>query len=598
MAATDCQKDELGSKSDGASDDDEIIRSTNVKSKDGQWHAMYLARSREGKKMLLRFELTKTPAAGQPTVHRRTFDLRELVGVRMAMDASSAAPVKLSGGVPLFSPNGLQATDNSLAIDELKPVICSPKPISISGATTLYLYFIARPGDNIWRVQPIIITFESSAECASWETVFQQECQQSHRPRALLVYVNPYGGRNKAMNIYRQKVAPIFALAGIHTHVVQTQRPNHAMDELRTMNPRCLYEFSGVISVGGDGTFNEVLCGAVIREQIDSGKDIADIDVDALVTPRLKLGIIPAGSSNSVVQSAQGSADVVTAALHIALGDDCGVDICTVHRGSDLMRISANAISYGWLGDLLKHSEDLRRLGPVRYQWSALRAILKHPSYGGRVAFRLSGVGSSSSAAHLNEKKRGELDLPPCADGCVICRSDKARETAGNDTDACTGDASVYPFHWQAEWNHIICCVIPCMSPFTPKGLAPFTALGDGSMDLTLITKITRTENVGFLRRVALRGGRDLKGDSRVKTFRVSRFSFTPTSLSDDESRELGVWNVDGEIIHQPADTLHFRLHTRLIRFFGREIEPKSMQTDVKRCFCSRRKAPSAIIRD
>ena len=64
-----------------------------------------------------------------------------------------------------------------------------------------------------------------------------------------------------------------------------------------------------------------MLCGAVIREQIDSGKDIADIDVDALVTPRLKLGIIPAGSSNSVVQSAQGSADVVTAALHIALGE-------------------------------------------------------------------------------------------------------------------------------------------------------------------------------------------------------------------------------------------------------------------------------------
>ena len=72
--------------------------------------------------------------------------------------------------------------------------------------------------------------------------------------------------------------------------------------------------------MGGDGLFNEILCGAVIREQADCGKDIADIDIPALVTPRLKLGMIPAGSANSVVSSVQGNADPVTAALHIAIG--------------------------------------------------------------------------------------------------------------------------------------------------------------------------------------------------------------------------------------------------------------------------------------
>lgn len=129
-----------------------------------------------------------------------------------------------------------------------------------------FRYFIARPGGNIWRVQPIVISFESSAERISWQTVLQQECQsmlplhslstsfilftyftitvrdlcniafnslfcdlyfpsyiqdrggenkgldlilinlEFPRPKTLLVYVNPFGGRKKAWQIYHSKV--------------------------------------------------------------------------------------------------------------------------------------------------------------------------------------------------------------------------------------------------------------------------------------------------------------------------------------------------------------------------------------------------------
>lgn len=40
------------------------------------------------------------------------------------------------------------------------------------------------------------------------------------RPRRLLVYINPYGGKRQGKRIYEEKVAQLFAQAGIDTHVI------------------------------------------------------------------------------------------------------------------------------------------------------------------------------------------------------------------------------------------------------------------------------------------------------------------------------------------------------------------------------------------
>ena len=47
------------------------------------------------------------------------------------------------------------------------------------------------------------------------------------RPKHLLVYINPYGGKRQGKHIYEQKVAPLFAQAGVSTHVIGTSHITH-----------------------------------------------------------------------------------------------------------------------------------------------------------------------------------------------------------------------------------------------------------------------------------------------------------------------------------------------------------------------------------
>lgn len=40
------------------------------------------------------------------------------------------------------------------------------------------------------------------------------------RPKSLLVFINPYGGKKKAQKVFDEKVASVFDLAGITSHVI------------------------------------------------------------------------------------------------------------------------------------------------------------------------------------------------------------------------------------------------------------------------------------------------------------------------------------------------------------------------------------------
>uniref|UniRef100_A0A1I7SAB0 DAGKc domain-containing protein n=1 Tax=Bursaphelenchus xylophilus TaxID=6326 RepID=A0A1I7SAB0_BURXY len=512
---------ENGSLADGSkpTKPEDVVKGVQIKSDDGKLHNLFYNET----KNKLTFSLVGNKC------RELTISYSEILSIRQT-------PVKIYGGLP-------------------KKIY--PDEHNKKHPNALYIYYTYRQNIYLWRIREAAIFFLTTREKEQWEALLKKPLSElSERPKNIIVFINPYGGKGKAKQIYDKQVEPILELVGVNREVILTQRADHARDTIKELGIDSWGSIDGVVSVGGDGLFNEVLYSSIIRTQSENGKDINDVNVDKLVTPRFRFGIIGAGSANSIVSSVHGVDDCPTAAVHIAIGSCCAVDVCTVHEGLTLSRISANAISYGWLGDVLHDSERYRFMGPVRYQWSALRTTVRHPTYYGRVSFA------------VTEKSDEKVQLPQCRSPCSICQG---REQP---------DPNL-PYHWQTDFTHCICCVIPCVSPFTPYGLAPYAGVGDGTMDLALVPKVTRCQNLQIMRTVSMYGGKELLPRGlNLKVYRVKRWSYTPAALlnpgeqKDENDIKQGAWNLDGEILPQPADkTLHFRLHPMLIRYFGRELD-------------------------
>ena len=91
---------------------------------------------------------------------------------------------------------------------------------------------------------------------------------QVKRPKRLLVFVNPFGGKGNALNIYKSQVKRLFDLAGLENELVVTRYANHARDTIE--DPQFDVEvFDGIVCIGGDGMFSELMNGLLFRSNRD-----------------------------------------------------------------------------------------------------------------------------------------------------------------------------------------------------------------------------------------------------------------------------------------------------------------------------------------
>ena len=99
----------------------------------------------------------------------------------------------------------------------------------------------------------------------------------------------------------------------------------------------------GVICVGGDGMFSELFNGLLLRS-IDENSGAEEEEVESgdfkVRSPKIRVGLIPGGSTNAVALSLYGTTDVVTAAMHILLGDRRNIDVSSVlSEGHNIYRL-------------------------------------------------------------------------------------------------------------------------------------------------------------------------------------------------------------------------------------------------------------------
>ncbi|XP_071810524.1 ceramide kinase-like [Asterias amurensis] len=479
---------------------------------------------------------------------------------------------------------------------------------------TFTVHCIRRNKQGKWRLRDLKFECMDEATRQSWVDKIQDGiCKQGPvRPRSLLVFINPFGGKREAASIYRTHSAPLFKLARIKTAVIFTEAKNHARDVMLTKD---LTAFDGVVCVGGDGTFAEVVNGLLVRTQQEGGVDHHDPEASPLC-PKLRIGIIPAGSTDVIVCDTTGVNDPVTSTIQIILGCSLGLDVCSVHSGHQLLRYTISFMGYGFFGDVLKESENYRWLGPRRYDFSGFKKFFANQSYCGEVSFLV----SADEDHHPQDKTK-------CRVGCVVCL--RRSESQLSDLHECL-DSNVEAIDLQEVkqekevWKKVtgnFCAINAALvsgcNRLSPTGIAPSSHLGNGCLDLLLVHKCSR---INFLRHLNRLGssGNHFNFDF-VEVHRVKEFNFKSLPNCDEKSsgfqpeqstsntslvkqpqaryRAAGdtstsTWNMDGEI--EDIADINMHVHCQLVKIFARGREDFGSMTATCCSSQSKRKNKSA----
>ncbi|XP_039201850.1 ceramide kinase [Crotalus tigris] len=442
------------------------------------------------------------------------------------------------------------------------------------------VYHIRRAQHHRWRCSEVTFWCIDEHLCNQWICRLKELLDlQTSRPKRLLVYINPHSGKSQGERIYEQKVAPLFSLASIATDVIVTEHANHAKDNLLEIH---LEKYDGVVCVGGDGMFSEVIHGLIGRSQKDSGIDQNNPKAK-LVQCSLRIGIIPAGSTDCICYATVGINDPVTSALHIIVGDNQPLDVCSVHRNNTFLKYCVSLLGYGFYGDVLKDSEQKRWMGPARYDFSGFKTFLSHHYYEGTISL----LPAAPAMGSPRDKK-------PCRTGCRICKQSKLQlEKQQKKTE------KEIKRDEEGEWKVIrgkflaINAVnISCACPRSPKGLSPAAHLADGSADLILVRKCSRLNFLRYLLRHT--NQHDQFDFSFVEVYRIKKFRFTSKHFDNGDNDDQGMrkkhfgqfcrdhpvccclppsstWNCDGETLD--CSTIEVKVHCQLIKLFARGIE-------------------------
>lgn len=86
-----------------------------------------------------------------------------------------------------------------------------------ANGTTLTLHYGTRGrSEHQWRLQRTSFVATDVTVVDLWRTEIKRQIKlQDYRPKNLLIFVNPFGGRRTAVRIFERRVKPLLELAEI-----------------------------------------------------------------------------------------------------------------------------------------------------------------------------------------------------------------------------------------------------------------------------------------------------------------------------------------------------------------------------------------------
>ncbi|PIA61720.1 hypothetical protein AQUCO_00200007v1 [Aquilegia coerulea] len=444
------------------------------------------------------------------------------------------------------------------------------------------------------------------------------------RPKNILVFIHPLSGKGNGCRTW-ESVAPIFSRAKVKTKVTVTQRAGQAFDVMASIEDIELKSYDGVVSVGGDGFFNEILNGLlrsrhnaalppapeeIVHFVANTGTneiepEISNQDQDPLLqcsgsrlssfrngiearstgqnatlsfpNEHLRLGIIPAGSTDAIVICTTGTRDPITSALQIVLGKRVCLDIAQVVRwktttfsnDAPFVRYAASFAGYGFYGDVIKESENLRWMGPKRYDYAGTKVFLKHRSYEAEVSYvevseeledpTSKNILDSGTRSFVSAEKPERVI---CRVNCRICSESAKTTQILTNGSSLTQYNNVRTSRWlqsKGRYLSIGAAIISNRNGRAPDGLVADAHLSDGFLHLILIKDCPRAFYLWHLTQLAKKGGNPLNFKF-VEHHKTPAFTFTSCG---DQS----VWNLDGEVLQ--AHQLSAQVFRGLVSLFA-----------------------------
>ena len=185
--------------------------------------------------------------------------------------------------------------------------------------------------------------------------------KEEYKVKKVHLIINPYSGKKKGLEVGKF-VEQELTNSKIVVKKVVSEKPNHAISIVENLN---LEKGDAVVTVGGDGTFCEVISGFMSRKD-DSYSSIP-------------LGLVPAGTGNSQANDME-ITDYMDAIERILTGRIRLIDIAKTKfdlEGERVTRYSHNLVGWGLGVDSNILAEKMRFLGPLRYDIGVLLSILR-----------------------------------------------------------------------------------------------------------------------------------------------------------------------------------------------------------------------------
>jgi diacylglycerol kinase family enzyme len=247
----------------------------------------------------------------------------------------------------------------------------------------LYLHTFRRKNFDWQPIEHAIEFMEESVAQRMMDTIQGVIDTQLHRPAHLFVVINPYGGKQRADNVWLDIVKPVFERAGITSHAFRTGHRDHAFELIKEMSLEEFQRYDGVVAIGGDGLFQECLRALLaLRARGGEWRNKAT---------SVRIAQVPAGSTDTIACTINGCRSVMTAALHIVVGDRTQLDVLEVRTREGECRYACSTASYGFVGDVLDSSETIRWMGPLRYDVSGAFTLARLKSYPVRLWYKIPG---------------------------------------------------------------------------------------------------------------------------------------------------------------------------------------------------------------